>query len=212
VQVTGDMFHPQLPDGALWAGRGRPGLAASPFRNPHPVDDGRKTPCPICGVRHTLVEALSLYRQHLDENPDLACLAAAVEADVRFACRCPLDQPCHVDELLRRVDEVTVIALGDDRDTTFIVQTIPVRTGECRHGNGSCGKPAVVAVRNTLDQQHPTEVTTYRAAACGDHQDDVIRVRAVWEADAREMQDPVKRAEFFATAGTGGRPVNGDFH
>ncbi|MBE1601294.1 DUF4326 domain-containing protein [Streptomyces stelliscabiei] len=204
VQVTGDTFHPQLPDRAHWAGRRRPHLAESPFANPHPVDNGRKTPCPICGVRHTLAESLSLYRQHLDENPDLACLAAVVEADVRFACRCPLDQPCHVDELLTRTDQVTVIPLGDDRDTTFIVQTIPVRTGECSHGHGSCRKPAVIAVRNTVDQQRPTEVSTLRAVACADHRDNVLRTRAVWEADARELQDPVKNAEFLASVGQAG--------
>lgn len=200
VQVTGDMFHPQLPDRAHWAGRQRPHLSESPFANPHPVDNGRKTPCPICGVRHTLAESLSLYQQHLDQNPDLVCLAACIDDDVLFACRCPLDQPCHVDELLARADQVTVIALGDDRETTHIVQTVRVRTGECSHGHGSCRKPAVIAVRNTIDQQHPTEVSTLRAVACAGHQDSVLRVRAAWEADAREMQDPVKRAKFLAEA------------
>ncbi|MCQ4043852.1 DUF4326 domain-containing protein [Streptantibioticus rubrisoli] len=199
VQVTGDMFHPHLPDRAHWAGRQRPGLAKSPFANPHPVDAGRKTPCPICGIRHTLAEAISLYRQHLDQNPDLVCLAAAV--DVRFACRCPLDQPCHVDELLARADQVTVIALGDDRDTKFIVQTIAVSTGECSHGHGSCRKPGVIAVRNTIDQQHPTEVSTLRVTVCADHRDDAVRMRAAWEADARELQDPIKNAEFLASVG-----------
>ena len=204
VQVTGDMFHPALPARSHWAGRQRPGLPASPFANPHPVDAGRKTPCPVCGIRHTLAEALSLYRQHLDENPDLACLAAAVDTDVRFACRCPLDQPCHVDELLARADQATVIALSDDRDTKFIVQTIPVSTGECTHGHRGCGKPAVVAVRNTIDQQHPTEVSTVRVTVCAEHQDDAARMRALWEADARELQDPVKNAEFLATVDRAG--------
>lgn len=202
VQVTGDMFHPVMPGNAHWAGRQRPHLPESPFANPHPVDGpGRKTPCPLCGVRHTLAESLSLYRQHLDENPDLECLAAAVDDETLFACRCPLDQPCHVDELLNRADKVAVIELGDDRCTTFVVQTVRVRTGECSHGHGTCRKPAVVAVRNTVDQQHPTEVSTLRVVACADHQDSVLRARAAWEGSARELQDPVKNAEFLAEAG-----------
>ena len=201
AQVTGDMFHPVMPANAHWAGRQRPHLPESPFANPHPVDNGRKTPCPVCGVRHTLAESLSLYRQHLDENPDLECLAAAVDDDTPFACRCPLDQPCHVDELLNRADKVTIIALGDGRDTTHIVQTVRVHTGECTYGHGSCRKSAIVAVRNTLDQQRPTEVSTLRVMGCADHQDSVLRARAMWEASARELQDPVKRAEFLAEAG-----------
>ncbi|MCZ4515691.1 DUF4326 domain-containing protein [Streptomyces sp. ActVer] len=201
VQVTGDMFHPQLPDRAHWAGRQRPHLPESPFANPHPIDTGRKTPCPSCGVRHTLTEALSLYRQHLDQNPDLVCLAATVEADVQFACRCPLDQPCHVDELLRRADEVTVVALGDDRDTKFIVQTIPVRTGECSAENNSCGKPGVVAVRVTVDQLHPAEVSTLRITVCAEHEGNAPRMHELQVASARELQDPVKNAEFLATVG-----------
>ncbi|MCX4824889.1 hypothetical protein OG883_34555 [Streptomyces sp. NBC_01142] len=95
----------------------------------------------------------------------------------------------------------TVIALGDDRDTKYIVQTIPVSTGKCSHGHGSCGKPGVIAVRNTIDQQHPTEVSTYRVTVCAEHQDGAAHMHAVWVASARELQDPVKNAEFLASAG-----------
>ncbi|QQM41989.1 DUF4326 domain-containing protein [Streptomyces liliifuscus] len=204
VQVTGDMFHPQLPARAHWAGRQRPHLAESPFANPHPVDGGRKTPCPSCGVRHTLAEALSLYRRHLDQNPDLVRLAATVEADVQFACRCELDQPCHVDELLRRADEVAVIALGDDRDTTFAVQTTPVRTGECSAESDSCGKPGVVAVRVTIGQLRPDEISTLRITMCAEHEGNAPRMYELQVASARELQDPVKNAEFLATVGQAG--------
>ncbi|MFF4836586.1 hypothetical protein [Streptomyces sp. NPDC001315] len=95
----------------------------------------------------------------------------------------------------------TVIALGDDRDTKHIVQTIEVSTGECAHGHGSCGKPGVIAVRNTVDQQRPAENSTLRITLCADHRGDAARMHEAWVASAREMQDPVKRAEFLASAG-----------
>lgn len=201
TQVTGDMFHPALPAGSHWAGRRRPGLPASPFANPHPVDHGRKTPCPLCGIRHTLAEALNLYQQHLDARPDLVVLAAVLDPTVRFACRCPLDQRCHVDELLARADQVTVIAQGDNRDTKTAVHTIPVRVGECCGDQGACGQPAAVAVRCTIDQQHPAEVSTYRVTFCADHQGEAPRMHARWVESARELLDPVKHAQFLAAAG-----------
>ncbi|QQM42821.1 hypothetical protein [Streptomyces liliifuscus] len=95
----------------------------------------------------------------------------------------------------------TVIALGDARDTTFTVQTIPVTTGECTVSHGDCGKPGVTAVRITIDQQRPTESSTYRVTLCADHQDDATRLHELQVASARELQDPVKRAEFLAGAG-----------
>jgi hypothetical protein len=94
-----------------------------------------------------------------------------------------------------------VISLGDDRDTTYTVQTTEVATGECSAEHGACGKPGIVAVRNTIDQKRPTESSTYRITMCAEHQDDAARMHGVWVADAREMQDPSKRAEFLAAAG-----------
>ena len=32
--VAGDLFRPRIPDGAVYAGRSSPGLAASKFANP----------------------------------------------------------------------------------------------------------------------------------------------------------------------------------
>lgn len=95
----------------------------------------------------------------------------------------------------------TVIRIGDDRATTHTIQTIPVDTGTCSHGRGSCGKPGVVAVRNTIDQQRPAESSTLRITMCAEHQDGAPRMHEAWTADARELQDPVKHAEFLATAG-----------
>lgn len=95
----------------------------------------------------------------------------------------------------------TVIPLGDDRNTRYTVQTIEVDTGECSHGHGSCGKPGVMAVRNTIDQQRPTESSTLRITVCAEHKDDAARMHGVWVASARELQDPVKSAEFLASVG-----------
>jgi hypothetical protein len=95
----------------------------------------------------------------------------------------------------------TTIPLHDARQTTYTVQTLTVTTGECSAEHGSCGKPGVIAVRNTIDQQHPTESSTYRITLCAEHQDDAPRMHEKWVASAREMQDPVKNAEFLAAAG-----------
>ncbi|MEH0553426.1 hypothetical protein [Streptomyces sp. B21-101] len=95
----------------------------------------------------------------------------------------------------------TTVPLHDDRETTYTVQTIPVGSGECDAENGSCGKPGVVAVRNTIDQQRPAESSTYRITLCADHQDGADHMHAVWVASAREMQDPAKNAEFLAGKG-----------
>ncbi|MFD0117665.1 hypothetical protein ACFVZL_19895 [Streptomyces sp. NPDC058320] len=100
--------------------------------------------------------------------------------------------------------EQTVIALGDDRGTTHTVQTIPVSSGECCAEHGSCGKPGVIAVRNTLDQLRPTESSAYRITLCTEHQDDAARMHSAWVASARELQDPAKNAEFLASHGVAG--------
>jgi hypothetical protein len=95
----------------------------------------------------------------------------------------------------------TVIALGDERDTRFIVQTIPTDEGTCSQGNDSCGKPGVIAVRNTIDQQRPAERSTYRVTLCADHQAGAARMHGLWVADARQLQDPATRATFLTQTG-----------
>ncbi|MFF4847972.1 hypothetical protein [Streptomyces sp. NPDC001194] len=99
------------------------------------------------------------------------------------------------------MNAVTVIPLGDNRATTFTVQTLPVTTGSCADGHGSCGKPGVVAIRNTLSQEEPAETSTHRVTFCAEHQDAAPRMHAVWVDSARELQDPVKNAAFLASAG-----------
>ncbi|MFI1148709.1 hypothetical protein [Streptomyces sp. NPDC020817] len=98
----------------------------------------------------------------------------------------------------------TTIPLHDDRATTYVVQTVRVNTGNCGHGHGSCGQPGVIAVRNTLEHQRPAESSTHRVTLCADHQDGAARMHAAWVASARELQDPVKNAEFLASAGVTG--------
>lgn len=95
----------------------------------------------------------------------------------------------------------TVIRLNDRRDTTYTVQTINVSGGECCAEDGSCGKPGVTAVRNTLDQQRPAENSTYRITLCAGHRDSAPVMHEKWVASARELQDPVKNAEFLAASG-----------
>lgn len=53
VKVTGDLFHGRIPDGAVYVGRGAPGLKASPYRNPYTVK------------RHGLDESRRLFRAYL---------------------------------------------------------------------------------------------------------------------------------------------------
>ncbi|MFF5261329.1 DUF4326 domain-containing protein [Actinomadura viridis] len=101
VKVQGDLFHGRVPDGAVYVGRATPGLKASPYRNPHPVGK----PCKLCGgAVHTLDESLALYAADLDENPELLEQARRDLAGRDLCCWCKLTDPCHVDELLHRVN------------------------------------------------------------------------------------------------------------
>jgi hypothetical protein len=88
VKVTGDLFHGQIPDGAIYVGRPAPGLRKSPYANPFKI--GRDAV--------DAADAVRLYRQWLpgtDLYRDLSELAGH-----DLACWCQLDQPCHADVLL----------------------------------------------------------------------------------------------------------------
>jgi hypothetical protein len=61
VKVTGDLFHGQVPDGAIYVGRAAPGLRKSPYANP------------FSAKTYGLAEALRHYRAHA-ESFDLAAL------------------------------------------------------------------------------------------------------------------------------------------
>jgi hypothetical protein len=86
VKVTGDLFHGQVPDGAVYVSRQAPHLKRSPYANPYTVK------------KYPLAESLRLYRLHA-ESFDLASLRRDL-AGRDLACWCPLDQPCHGDILL----------------------------------------------------------------------------------------------------------------
>ncbi|MEU7855153.1 DUF4326 domain-containing protein [Nonomuraea sp. NPDC049141] len=88
VKVTGDLFHGQVPEGAVYIGRGAPGLRQSPFANPFPVK--------VYGRKNSEV----LYRQHLRDNPDLIDRALAEIGDQDVACWCKESDWCHGDTLL----------------------------------------------------------------------------------------------------------------
>lgn len=92
VRVEGDLFHGRVPDGAVYVGRAAPGLPRSPYANPFRGPG-----------------AVERYRLKLLAEPALAAEAALELAGRDLACWCPLDQPCHADELLG-----VVIALNEE--------------------------------------------------------------------------------------------------
>lgn len=86
VKVAGDLFHGQVPDSAIYVGRGAPGLRRSPYANPFPV----KT--------YGLAESLRRYRIDADTFDPVTLRRDLAGKDL--ACWCPLDRPCHADVLL----------------------------------------------------------------------------------------------------------------
>lgn len=90
VKIAGDLYHGRTPAGAIYVGRAAPGLKASPFHNPFTI-------------RLHGEDAMQLYVEHLDANPELVERARRELAGHDLACWCPLDRPCHADELIRRI-------------------------------------------------------------------------------------------------------------
>jgi hypothetical protein len=88
VRVTGDLWHGQVPPGAVYVGRAAPGLRASRYANPYPAR--------LLGAPR----AVELYRAFLADRPELAAAARAELAGRDLACWCPPDRPCHADVLL----------------------------------------------------------------------------------------------------------------
>ena len=74
VKVTGDLFHGQIPAGAVYVGRAAPGLPPSPYANPYPIRTYRPA------------ESLRLYRMHA-ETFDSAALRRDL-AGRDLACWC----------------------------------------------------------------------------------------------------------------------------
>ena len=92
VQVTGDRFHPRVPDGAVYVGRSAPYLKRSRYCNPFTVKEYRRE------------EAVSLYREYLLTTPGLLDAARAELTGRNLACRCGPDELCHADVLIELVN------------------------------------------------------------------------------------------------------------
>jgi hypothetical protein len=106
VRVQGDLYHGRIPDGAVYVGRGAPGLPASPYANRHKVGH-----CRLCDAEHDRVAAVDAYRRDLDGAPDLVAAARRELAGRDLACWCRLDEgPCHADALL----ELVSVHLADE--------------------------------------------------------------------------------------------------
>lgn len=103
VQVQGDLFHGEVPVGAVYIGRQAPLLGRSKWANPFKA--GKTTPvnwaAPFGGVRvRDVAHAIELYRQLVDASPSYRAEARAELAGRDLACWCKPDQPCHGDHLL----------------------------------------------------------------------------------------------------------------
>jgi Domain of unknown function (DUF4326) len=95
VRVIGDLFHGRVPDGAVYVGRGAPGLPASRWANPHRIGT-----CRVCGgERHDRAAAVEAYEREL--TPELVAAARTELAGHDLACWCRLDVACHADVLLK---------------------------------------------------------------------------------------------------------------
>jgi uncharacterized protein DUF4326 len=88
VRVSGDLYHPVIPPGAVYVGRQGFGLRRSPWANPYSAR--------VYGR----AEALRLYRQWLHGQPELVERARQELPGCALACWCPLTVDCHADVLL----------------------------------------------------------------------------------------------------------------
>ncbi|MET8234853.1 DUF4326 domain-containing protein [Micromonospora sp. NPDC005298] len=95
VRVAGDLYHGRVPDGAVYVGRGAPGLPGSRYANRH-----RAGHCRVCRVEHDRAGAVAAYARELEERPELVDAARRELAGADLACWCRVDgQPCHGDVL-----------------------------------------------------------------------------------------------------------------
>jgi hypothetical protein len=94
--VSGDLFHGQVPDGAVYVGRAAPGLPASRWSNRHRIGT-----CRVCGgERHDRAAAVAAYARDLADRPDLVAAARRELAGADLACWCRAGEACHADVLL----------------------------------------------------------------------------------------------------------------
>lgn len=98
VKVEGDLWHGRIPEGAVYVGRGKPGLKASPYANPHTLPSKKGNGCTACGgAIHSRDEVIELYRVHLDAHPELVDQARQDLAGHDLACWCKPHDDCHAD-------------------------------------------------------------------------------------------------------------------
>jgi hypothetical protein len=104
VKVQGDLFHPVVPENALYIGRQTPGLPGHVLCNPHRVGKPcKETECD--GATHTLSESLVLYKARLVQHYNLVENAAGIaDHGIDFACWCKIGNPCHVDVLIEMIE------------------------------------------------------------------------------------------------------------
>ncbi|HEY2202995.1 MAG TPA: DUF4326 domain-containing protein [Pseudonocardia sp.] len=79
----------RMPTGSVYVGR------PTRWGNPWRIGPARG------GEGLSRAAAMQRYRAYLDEHPDLAEAARRELAGHDLVCWCPLDEPCHADELLR---------------------------------------------------------------------------------------------------------------
>lgn len=115
VKVTGDLYHPVLPDGAVYIGRHCPGLLASPFANPFrlrrmlPRDHELRgyveralahvTPPVMIDLQRPVYDliapatpkiAVAAYRLWIADHPGLITVARLILPGQDLACWCAL--------------------------------------------------------------------------------------------------------------------------
>jgi hypothetical protein len=91
VQVTGDLFHGKVPDGAVYIGRAAPGLPQSRWANPFKPGARRPGEPTVIDAEH----AAALYRRLLAESPAMAAQAVTELGGKDLACWCKPGKPCH---------------------------------------------------------------------------------------------------------------------
>lgn len=100
VRVLGILWARRVPEGAVYVGQGVPGLAASPWANPHTVGAaGDVSHCGFCGLVHTAATAVARYASYLAARPGLVLQARDELAGRDLACACAPGAPCHGDVL-----------------------------------------------------------------------------------------------------------------
>jgi Domain of unknown function (DUF4326) len=127
VAVQGDLFHGQVPAGAVYVGRAAPGLRRSRWANPHPV----RGTCRACGSEHDQAGAVHAYAADLAARPDLAAAAVDELGGRDLACWCRTG-PCHADVLL-------AVAAG-------LQPALPAQAGANAESAKPAAEPAAAAV------------------------------------------------------------------